>query len=164
MLLHIADDKVWNTNCAANVRNIVMTEGVNNCILCLWTKLWLYKLICCNFYCSAHCICFIIFLTGTVCSWTDCCSGNTAELYLCGSQFKSVKILAFMRFPSLHPDIRQGTADKSRLLMSKLFTSKEFNNHLTFQHCIYWSSDRTVQLIYYSNNLQVARMADRGGA
>jgi hypothetical protein len=28
-----------------------------------------------------------------VCGWTDCCSDNTAELYLWGTQFESVQIL-----------------------------------------------------------------------
>jgi hypothetical protein len=30
MLLHPAVDEEWNTACAANARNVVMTEGVNN--------------------------------------------------------------------------------------------------------------------------------------
>jgi len=32
MLLRPADDKVWNTACAANDRNVLMTDSVNNCI------------------------------------------------------------------------------------------------------------------------------------
>ena len=37
-LLCPADDKVWNTACAAIDRNVVMTDSVNNCIRCLWIK------------------------------------------------------------------------------------------------------------------------------
>ena len=68
----------------------------------------------------------MIFLTVTVCRWTDWCSGNTAELYLCGTQFESWKNLPIVRFPSLNPDICQGTSDKSHLLMSNYLQISNF--------------------------------------
>jgi hypothetical protein len=49
---------------------------------------------------------------------------NTAELYLGGTQFESVKILAITRFPSLHPDICQSTSNKSWMCISKFLKSR----------------------------------------
>jgi hypothetical protein len=118
-----------------------------------WQYVLLSEWICRYVYCSANCICYMNFLTGTVCSWTDCCSGNTAELYLEGTQFQSVEILVTIRFPSLLPDKFPGNSDKSWLCMSKILTSQQFNNHHKFWHCILWSNKNTVKLVYYNNNI-----------
>jgi hypothetical protein len=83
------------------------------------------------------------------------CIVVTLQSCLGGTQFQSVKLLATMRFPSLLPNQCQDNSDKSWLLMSKLPTSQEFNNHHKFWHCILWSTKSTVKLVYYNNNIDV---------
>jgi len=59
MFLPPTNDKVWNTACAANDRNILMTEKVNNFIWYLCKYLWLCEWIYCNLCCWVHVICLM---------------------------------------------------------------------------------------------------------
>jgi len=47
------DDKAWKTACAANDRNVLMANSVNNCISHLWKKC---MIMCMIFFCNLYCL------------------------------------------------------------------------------------------------------------